>query len=69
MRRYYHEKIDKNEKRLCDIQTNLFEKSTDSLNISSKNFVRRFMNSKIAIELNNNFFWMIVKELMIYLLN
>lgn len=49
-------KIDKDEKRLCDIQTNLFEKSTDSLNISSKNFVRRFMNSKIAIEFNNNSF-------------
>lgn len=48
--------IDKDGKRLCDIQAELFLKSVSSLNMSSEIFVRRFMNSKIAIELDNKSF-------------
>ena len=49
-------KIDKEGKRLCDIQADLFEKSVSALEMSSEVFVRRFMNSKIAIELDNKAF-------------
>ena len=48
--------IDKEGKRLCDIQADLFEKSVSVLDMSSEVFVRRFMNSKIAIELDNKAF-------------
>ncbi|MBQ7995678.1 MAG: antitoxin [Bacilli bacterium] len=40
-------------RRLGDIQAELFEQSTKRLNMSSEVFVRRFMNSKVATELDN----------------
>ena len=49
-------KIDKEGKRLCDIQAELFERSLVSLEMSSEVFVRRFMNSKIAGELDSKAF-------------
>ncbi len=49
-------KIDKEGKRLCDIQAELFEKSIISLDMSSQVFVRRFMNSKVATELDSRAF-------------
>ena len=49
-------KIDRDGKRLCDIQAELFEKSVSTQDMSSEVFVRRFMNSKIAIELDSKAF-------------
>ncbi len=46
-------KYDQDARRLCDIQADLFEKSVKKLDMSSEIFVRRFMNSKIATELDN----------------
>ena len=43
-------------RRLCDIQANLFERSITSLDTSSEIFVRRFMNSSIAKELDSGAF-------------
>ena len=43
-------------RRLCDIQANLFERSITSLDTSSEIFVRRFMNSNIAKELDSGAF-------------
>ena len=43
-------------RRLCDIQAELFEKSVKCLDMSSEVFVRRYMNSKIAQELDNGAF-------------
>lgn len=48
--------IDKEGKRLCDIQADLFEASVTKLEMSSEIFVRRFMNSKVAAELDNKAF-------------
>lgn len=48
--------VDRDCKRLCDIQAELFERSVTQLNMSSEIFVRRFMNSKIANELDNESF-------------
>ena len=44
---------DRDGRRLCDIQANLFEASVKKTNMSSEVFVRRFMNSKIVSELDN----------------
>lgn len=41
---------------LCDTQAELFERSTTELDCSSEVFIRRFMNSKIAKELDSTFF-------------
>lgn len=49
-------KMDRDGKRLCDIQAELFEKSVSTQDMSSEVFVRRFMNSKIAIELDSKAF-------------
>ena len=49
-------KMEKKKKRLCDIQAELFEKSVSTQDMSSEVFVRRFMNSKIAIELDSKAF-------------
>ena len=49
-------KIDRDGKRLCDIQAELFEKSVSTQDMSSEVFVRRFMNSKIATELDSKAF-------------
>lgn len=48
--------MDRECRRLCDIQAELFEKSVKCLEMSSEVFVRRFMNSKIALELDNEAF-------------
>ena len=45
--------IDRDGKRLCDIQAELFEQSVYSLDMSSEVFVRRFMNSNVAKQLDN----------------
>lgn len=44
--------IDRDGKLLCGIQGQLFEQSVDKLNMSSKIFVRRFMNSNVATQLD-----------------
>lgn len=49
-------RIDQDGKRLCDIQAELFEKSIRASDMSSEVFVRRFMNSKIATELDSGAF-------------
>lgn len=49
-------KIDRDGKRLCDFQAELFEKSVSTQDMSSEVFVRRFMNSKIATELDSKAF-------------
>ena len=54
--------LDRECKRLADIQAELFELSVKKLGMSSEVFVRRYMNSKIARELDNCFFWMLVKQ-------
>lgn len=41
---------------LCEIQAELFKESNFKLNCSSEVFIRRFMNSKIAIELDTSAF-------------
>ena len=46
-------KIDKDGLILCDIQAKAFEISITAMNTSSEIFVRRFMNSKIAKEMDN----------------
>ena len=46
-------KIDKDGLILCDIQAKAFEISITAMNTSSEIFVRRFMNSKIAKEMEN----------------
>lgn len=46
-------KIDREGLRLCDIQAELFQESIEEVDMSSEIFVRRFMNSKIACELDN----------------
>ena len=48
--------MNKEGRRLCDIQADLFEKSVIELEMSSEVFVRRFMNSKIASEFDSNAF-------------
>lgn len=48
--------IDSDGKKLCSIQADLFLKSVSSLKMSSEVFVRRFMNSKAVIELDNRSF-------------
>ena len=45
-------KIDKDGLILCDIQAKAFEISITAMNTSSEIFVRRFMNSKIAKEMD-----------------
>ena len=45
--------IDRDGKRLCDIQAELFEQSINSLDISSEVFVRRFMNSNVVKQLDD----------------
>ena len=39
--------------KMCSYQAMLFEKSIDSTNCSSKIFIRRFMNSKLAKRMDN----------------
>lgn len=46
-------KFDRDAKLLGDIQAELFEKSVKKLEMGSEIFVRRFMNSKIAKELDD----------------
>jgi len=46
-------KIDKDGLILCDIQAKAFEISITAMNTSSEIFVRRFMNSKMAKEMDN----------------
>ena len=48
--------IDREGKRLCEFQAELFEKSISNLEMSSEIFVRRYMNSKIVIELDSGAF-------------
>lgn len=45
--------IDKDGLLLCDIQAEVFEESSQRLNISSEMFMRRFMNSNIATEFDS----------------
>jgi len=45
--------IDRDGKRLCDIQAELFEQSVYSLDMSSEVFARRFMNSNVAKQLDD----------------
>ncbi len=46
-------KIDKNGMLLCDLQAKAFELSLSAQNTSSEIFIRRFMNSTIAKEMDN----------------
>ena len=46
-------KIDKDGLLLCDMQANAFELSGTLLNTSSEVFIRRFMNSDVAKQLDN----------------
>ena len=46
-------KIDKDGLLLCELQATAFENSIDRMNSSSEIFMRRFMNSKIAKQLDN----------------
>lgn len=48
--------LDRECKRLTDIQAELFELSVKKLEMSSEVFVRRYMNSKIVRELDDCFF-------------
>lgn len=48
--------IDGDGKKLCSIQADLFEKSVTNLEMSSEVFARRFMNSNVVLELDNNSF-------------
>lgn len=48
--------MDSDCKRLCEIQANLFEQSVSKLDMSSAIFVRRFMNSSVARELDSKAF-------------
>lgn len=49
-------KIDRDGLLLCKIQGELFESSYEKENCSSEVFIRRFMNSNIAIELDSTAF-------------
>ena len=49
-------KIDSDGKKLCSLQADLFEKSVVYLEMSSEIFVRRFMNSNVVLELDNESF-------------
>lgn len=46
-------KIDKDGLLLCDLQAKTFEMSCESLSVSSAIFIRRFMHSDIAKEMDN----------------
>ena len=46
-------KIDKDGLLLCDLQAKAFEMSCESLSVSSAIFIRRFMHSDIAKEMDN----------------
>lgn len=46
-------KIDKDGLLLCDLQARTFEKAIDCTSVSSEIFIRRFMNSAIAKEMDN----------------
>ena len=46
-------KIDKSGLLLCDLQAKAFEGAVDLTSVSSEIFIRRFMNSKIAKEIDN----------------
>ncbi len=48
--------IDREGKRLCEFQAELFEKTVTRLEMSSEIFVRRYMNSKIVRELDSGSF-------------
>ena len=48
--------LDRDGRRLCIIQAELFEQSIKKLKMSSEVFVRRFMNSNIVCELDNSSF-------------
>ena len=48
--------IDREGKRLCEFQAELFEKSVSDLEMSSEIFARRYMNSKIVHELDSGSF-------------
>jgi len=48
--------IDREGKRLCEFQAELFEKTVTCLEMSSEIFVRRYMNSKIVRELDSGSF-------------
>lgn len=48
--------IDRDGLLLCEIQAELFEKSMLKVSCSSEVFIRRFMNSKIAVELDTSAF-------------
>lgn len=49
-------KMDREGRRLCEIQAELFEKSILQDSSSSKLFVQRFMNSNVAIEFDSGAF-------------
>ena len=49
-------KIDRDGLLLCDIQAELFEQSVSVLDMSSEIFVRRFMHSRVACELDSKAF-------------
>lgn len=49
-------KIDNDGLLLCDIQGKVFELSSDMSNTSSDIFIRRFMNCKLAISMDNGDF-------------
>ena len=46
-------KIDKDGLLLCDIQAKAFELSATTMETSSEIFIRRFMNSEVAKQLDN----------------
>ena len=48
--------FDREGKRLCEFQAELFEKSVTALEMSSEIFVRRYMNSRIVRELDSGSF-------------
>lgn len=48
--------IDRDGKRLCELQAELFERSVSALGMGSEVFVRRYMNSRIATELDSGAF-------------
>lgn len=46
-------KIDKDGLLLCDLQARAFSRAVDETDVSSEIFMRRFMNSKIAKDMDN----------------
>lgn len=46
-------KIDKDGMLLCELQAKTFEESADCTDVSSEIFIRRFMNSKVALLIDN----------------